>query len=280
MIVTVLSIFRATIVVLLIAFPGELLAAESAGKVLVTRNQADALRAGTVLALARKEDVYSGDLVRTGAESRLGLRFVDGSIVTLDESSRVQIREYSYQQKERPDSFVIELVSGGFRNLTGAISKINPDAYRVTTPLASLSIRGTYYYTSIGEDQTQLSAYVWQGEVEVANEMGSVRIGPDQEFQGAVVNEGQAPKGTNALDVMEGLGTEFAAEDVSNDPTSPSTGNDPDSGNQHASGDGLLRGLVDAGLDTDSSDLIGHDNLVGDLLDMEVPGQGLIPELP
>ncbi len=212
-------------------------AGDSAGKVLVTRNQVDAERAGAVRRLTRRGDIFSGDAVRTGAQSRVGLRFVDGSVVSLDEESTLQIREFSHKTPGKPDSFVIELVSGGFRSLTGAISKVNEGAYQVKTPLASLSIRGTYFYSNINSDRDQLSVFVWQGAVQVFNDQGSVLIGPDYDFRGALVNEGEAPQGTDALDDLGGLGTELAEHDAENpqettDQASAGSGGGGDPGNE------------------------------------------------
>ncbi len=208
----------------------------TAGKVLVTRNQVDAERGGTVRKLARREHIFSGDLVRTGSQSRVGLRFEDGSIVSLDEGSKLQIREFSHKQPGKPDSFVIELVSGGFRSLTGAISKVNENAYQVKTPLASLSIRGTYFYSNLNSEGAQLSVFVWQGAVAVTNPKGSVLIGPDYAFRGAIVNKGEAPQGTDELDSLGGLGTEMAEHDAENPQENTQQANVDDSGGGNGSG--------------------------------------------
>ncbi|MGH8446844.1 MAG: hypothetical protein ACREVL_16350, partial [Solimonas sp.] len=43
----------------------------------------------------------------------------------------------------------LRLLKGGFRTVSGLIGKANPDEYRVTTPVATIGIRGTDYYAYI-----------------------------------------------------------------------------------------------------------------------------------
>ncbi len=261
----------------LAAFETAVAADEHAGTVIVSRNQAEAVNAEQVRALQRKDLVLAGDLVRTGQDSRIGMRFVDGSIVSLDQDSQLQIREYSWKDPAgRPDAFVIRLVSGGFRNLTGAISKSNPNGYRVETPLASLSIRGTYYYAGVPRSQDSLSTYVWRGAVEVANELGSITVGPDYEFQGAVVKPGAAPQGTNDLDNLAAFGTDFARADAitpdpATDPDGSGTGGEQDPGFIERTVD-LTEGIAVDALDGTGEALGGIGGGIGGALEgIELP---------
>src|SRR5690606_24291281 len=96
--------------------------------------------------------------------SRVQIRFIDNALLALQENSRLNIREYHLAQEGAEQSKVLmELVEGGFRTLTGSIGKGNEQAYQVTTPVASIGIRGTLY--SLLVQSNQLTAGVWQGGI-------------------------------------------------------------------------------------------------------------------
>jgi hypothetical protein len=86
------------------------------------------------------------DVLRTGPTSSLQIRFVDESFISLRENSQVAIEEYRFAGKEDgTESAAFALIKGGFRKVTGLIGRLNQKNYRVTTPNATIGIRGTDY---------------------------------------------------------------------------------------------------------------------------------------
>lgn len=75
------------------------------------------------------------------------MKFDDGGQVTLRPSTRVKIDSFSFEKEEpKKDGFVMSLLKGGFRAITGLIGKrANRNAYRVSTSTATIGIRGTTY---------------------------------------------------------------------------------------------------------------------------------------
>ena len=61
--------------------------------------------------------------------------------------SRLVIEDYQHRGDPDTDRSFLRLVKGGFRTVTGVIGKDNRDAYRVSTPVATIGIRGTDYHT-------------------------------------------------------------------------------------------------------------------------------------
>ena len=95
-----------------------------------------------------------GDAVSTaGAQSWAVLRMEDGASFTLRPNTRMRIDRYRYSE-DHPDEngSWLSLVKGSLRAVTGLIGRQSPDSYRLTTPTATIGIRGTDHETAVIED--------------------------------------------------------------------------------------------------------------------------------
>ena len=102
---------------------------------------------GSVVAGAAGVQVVEGDTVITGANGFVRMELSDGGEMVIRPDTQLKIENYRYS-KESPeeDSFIFRTIKGGFRAITGLISKRgNRDAYRATTSTATIGIRGTQY---------------------------------------------------------------------------------------------------------------------------------------
>lgn len=102
---------------------------------------------GTVRLLSEKSRVDQGDQLSTERATYAQVKFDDGGQVTLRPNTRVNIDSFSFDKAEpKKDGFVMSLLRGGFRAVTGLIGKrANRNAYRVSTNTATIGIRGTDY---------------------------------------------------------------------------------------------------------------------------------------
>jgi hypothetical protein len=166
----------------------------SAGQVIVATGAVQEIKADqTTRSLQRGDHFYSGDTLVTGTNSTAQIRFTDGSVVALNPNSKLQVNDYSYQKDPKNDRSVMTLVQGGFRALTGLISKTNPDAYKVQTPVAVIGVRGTNYGLVY---QGQLYAGVWKGGIYLKNDKGLIRLGQGEDYNFALVSsKNVAPQG-------------------------------------------------------------------------------------
>ena len=100
---------------------------------------------GSVRLLSEKSQIISGDTVTTERDSYAQVRFTDGSTTTLRPNTQVRLDNYSFSEAApQEDSFIISLVKGGMRKVTGLIGKRGPQsAFRVSTATATIGIRGT-----------------------------------------------------------------------------------------------------------------------------------------
>jgi FecR protein len=118
-------------------------AAAAAGRVdFTTAGVTIAGRDGQARPLAKGTELDSGDTIRTNNEGRAQIRFTDGSYVSLQPNTDFAISEYKFEGKDDDRGF-FGLVKGAMRTVTGAVGRVNRNSYRITTPTATVGIRGT-----------------------------------------------------------------------------------------------------------------------------------------
>src|SRR5579862_4253840 len=90
-------------------------------------------------------ELNEGDTVKTGANAWALLAMIDGASMTLRPQSQLRLDTYRYNPDgEAPkNSSLLSLLQGAFRSVTGYIGRSNRDGYRITTPTATIGIRGT-----------------------------------------------------------------------------------------------------------------------------------------
>jgi hypothetical protein len=98
------------------------------------------------------DSVYLGDVVRTGATSKLALVFNDGTSFNIDSNARMELNEFVYDPKSKSNSTLFSLQKGSFTFLAGTIAKTGN--MRVETPVGTMGIRGTAPRVEIAPDGT------------------------------------------------------------------------------------------------------------------------------
>lgn len=100
--------------------------------------------AGAARAAIKGAPINEGDTIVVGPVSTAQLKMVDGGVLALRPETQMKFDQYKWTGKEDgTESGVMSLVRGGFRTITGAIGRLNKGSYKVTTPNATLGIRGT-----------------------------------------------------------------------------------------------------------------------------------------
>ncbi len=174
-------------------------AGKPAGQVIMTTSNLSARRDdGSERALGRRSVIYEGDTLVTGADGITQVRMVDGALLSLRRETRFKIEEFRYG--DVPDDQqrgFFSLLRGGFRTLTGAIGRVVNQAYRVSTPVATIGIRGTHYGLRLcvegdcaaeGVDRDGLFGGVVDGRISSDNTGGSSTFDNDEYFYVADAN--------------------------------------------------------------------------------------------
>lgn len=131
----------------------------------------------------RDVPIRSGDRIRTGRDGRVQLRFADGAQMSIQGGSEFRVDSYVFDQTRQRSFF--ELIKGSIRVVSGRIGKRDPQDWRLTTPTATIGIRGTEFTV----DQTVcpasgctdgmvsgLKVAVIAGRVAVTNLAGTVEV--------------------------------------------------------------------------------------------------------
>ncbi|RCS58650.1 FecR family protein [Parvibium lacunae] len=162
------------------------------GEVMVTSPQGEARK------LALGGPLYVGDLVETrGRESYVVLAFRDDSRLSIQPNTRLRLEQYVYDQAQPAEGrFLVNLLRGGLRALTGLIARANPNQVAIQTRTATIGIRGTGFDVdcqgSCAADADTppnngtpegLTTHVW---------LGSVVLQPrENQFQPFTISQGQ-----------------------------------------------------------------------------------------
>ena len=118
--------------------------------------------------------IYEKDTLITDPASQAQIVFTDNSLMTFREGTKFVISQYSYKPSNQSGSvgkYVMSLIEGGFRTITGAIAKGNPSDYQVNTPVATIGVRGTDYAVYINHGELYVGYYT--GKPCVTNRGGS-----------------------------------------------------------------------------------------------------------
>jgi Ca2+-binding RTX toxin-like protein len=117
---------------------------ESIGEIVALRGTATAQGQDGVRELAVGSPVFSGDVLTTGENSNFEVRFTDDTVLAQGPGASLTVDEYVFDPAQpSASSMLMDLSTGTFRMVTGAIAKDNPDGIAISSPLATIGIRGT-----------------------------------------------------------------------------------------------------------------------------------------
>lgn len=176
------------------AFAGQAQAA--AGRVEFAIGPATVVGAdGRTRPAARGTEVDTGDTVRTQDNGRVQVRMADGAYISLQPNTEFGIKNYRFEGKaDGSENALYSLLKGAMRTVTGLIGRVNRNRYLVSTPTATVGIRGTGGLIQVLNDGATLvqgTSGIWF----LANPAGTIDI-PAGVAGIAPVDPKQPPKET------------------------------------------------------------------------------------
>jgi hypothetical protein len=141
---------------------------EHAGAAIVQANVA-----GESIQTKIGDPVYLGDVVRTGADGRVGINFVDGTSFNLSSNARMALDEYVYEPAGKSNSTIFNLTRGTFVFVAGQVAKTGD--MRIETPVATMGVRGTTPHVEIADDgTTRFSTLIEESKSKLTKKSGTV----------------------------------------------------------------------------------------------------------
>ncbi|RZN31363.1 FecR domain-containing protein [Bradyrhizobium sp. Leo121] len=129
--------------------------AEPIGNVADLTGSASVIRNNATTALQIRDDIFAGDVVETRAKSTLGITFNDATTFKLSASARITIDRYVYDEGGKQNAGMFDVAKGTVAFVAAGVAKTGD--MRISTPTATLGIRGTTGLVEVPEGATATS---------------------------------------------------------------------------------------------------------------------------
>ena len=124
-------------------------AAEWAGTVKATEGTVMVERRGERIPLGIGDRVFPQDKLMTGKDSRVAVTLRDDTLISSGANAQVVISEFVFNPTTQSGGIVVSVLRGVSAFVSGLVAKSSPTAMRVTTPTATLGIRGTEFIVDL-----------------------------------------------------------------------------------------------------------------------------------
>lgn len=160
--------------------------------------------------------VQMNDSIATN-KTRLGITFEDNTRVQLTEQSRLVIDDFVYDPNKGTGRMAMNVAMGTVRMASGATARNSRENVRITTPTATISVRGTDFTMTVDEvgrslvillptcpENAKDEAECFVGSIEVSTDAGFVLM--NQAYQATMVTSaGNMPSEPKIVSVDESM---------------------------------------------------------------------------
>ena len=146
------------------------------------------------ITVKKELDIFSYDTVKTG-NGKVGIVFIDDTRVDITEHSKLIIDEFVYDTNTKTGSLSLKASLGTIRYASGQIAKNSAQNVKITTPTATIAVRGTDFAMTVNEiggstiillPSCNGNGQCYVGEIEVQTDAGFVIM--NQAFQATQVD--------------------------------------------------------------------------------------------
>ena len=146
------------------------------------------------IVIEKELDIFSYDTVKTG-NGKDGIKFIDNTRVDITQHSKLIIDEFVYDPNSKTGKLSLKASLGTVRYASGQIAKNSATNVQITTPTATIGVRGTDFTMTIDEvgsstiillPSCDTNGNCFVGEISVESDAGQVIL--NQAFQATVVD--------------------------------------------------------------------------------------------
>ena len=143
-------------------------------------SMSDASGASSNVAIGQK--IFEGQTISTSADGEVHIVSEDGGIIAVRPDTVFRVDQYQGNGSDT-DKVFMSLLKGAVRSITGWIGKHNPSSYQLTTPSATIGVRGTDHETTVieranGSDEPGTYDTVTEGATVLRTPHGETAIEP------------------------------------------------------------------------------------------------------
>jgi hypothetical protein len=125
--------------------------AEAIGQIKTLAGDVTIVR-GPMQSPARAGDLLEkADTLRTGADGRVGITFIDNSRFSLGPNSQIALEKFTFDPTTQEGEFLTRVDRGTLAVISGHIAHTTPNAMQVQTRTTILGVRGTHFLVQVKE---------------------------------------------------------------------------------------------------------------------------------
>ncbi|MEO8386557.1 MAG: FecR family protein [Betaproteobacteria bacterium] len=125
--------------------------ANEAGHIKVAKGTATIQRGSEKIAAVAGMKVFAADVITTGANSSVGITFLDNSLISTGPNSVFAIDQYVFDSTTHVGKFDGNLRKGTLAAVSGKMVKQVPESMRIRTPSSIMGVRGTEFVVKVDE---------------------------------------------------------------------------------------------------------------------------------
>jgi len=137
------------IVISVFLFPGIARVQEHAAMVKSVSGSVDIQRLSTKISVKEGMLLTKEDVLLSGDKGFAGIIFTDGTVLTIGPKTEFRIDSYVFAPETGEYDFSFFLAKGSAVYHSGKISKLSPESVKITTPKATVGIRGTRFIIKV-----------------------------------------------------------------------------------------------------------------------------------
>ena len=169
---SLLTVALAIAIVLIASTPESARAATDIGRATEITTSVTGTMDSQSIVLKRGDEVFANQTLTTDSKGVGQFEFRDQTKLAIGPGSTIVLDNFVYNPKASGSKIAINLARGSFRFITG---KANHDAYEITTPTATIGVRGTAFDVYVS-DTGELAIAMLNGAVEVCPQRGACRL--------------------------------------------------------------------------------------------------------
>lgn len=122
------------------------------GYVKTTQGNASIVAAGQSTRAEPGTPVKTSHVLRTGAQSSMGVTLTDNTLLSIGPDTELVIDEYLYDPAKDDLKIAASLIRGSLNYVSGVIAKLKPTAVSVRTPTGNIGVRGTHFVAKVNPE--------------------------------------------------------------------------------------------------------------------------------
>jgi hypothetical protein len=119
------------------------------GRIKSVAGAASVVRGKTVTPAVAGQLLQVSDVLKTGANGRIGIAFIDNSRFAVGPNTTIALSAFEFDDTTHAGKSLTTVNRGSLAIVSGQIAKENKDAMRVRTPTSVLAARGTRFVVEV-----------------------------------------------------------------------------------------------------------------------------------